>query len=145
MNVSYDRSAIAAMDDLLREGRWETWLHPRLLESGLELYADGGATLDHAKDFSFSHFVSQRFHYARSHAGMRNSQLGWKRVVYVAGSPAIVPLMYARIARNVLDKGRHRARFALATPLILIYLSVWAAGEAFGYAFGGGRSLLKVK
>ena len=145
MNVSYDRRAIEAMDDLLREGRWETWLHPRLLASGLQLYADGGATLDHAKDFDFWHFVSQRYHYARSHAGMRNPELGWKRVVYVAGSPALVPMMYARIARNVMGKRRHRARFALATPLILVYLAVWAAGEAVGYAFGGGRSLLKVR
>jgi glycosyltransferase involved in cell wall biosynthesis len=145
MNVSYDRQAISAMDDLLREGRWETWLHPRLLDSGFELYSDGGATLDHAKDFGFRDFMSQRYHYARSHAGMRNPELGWKRAVYVLGSPALVPMLYRRIAGNVMRKKRHRGRFLLATPLILLYLAVWAAGEAVGYAFGGGRSLLKVR
>jgi hypothetical protein len=145
MNVSYDRHAIEVMDPLLREGRWETWLHPHLTASGVEMYADGGATLDHAKDFDFSDFISQRWHYARSHAGMRNPELGPKRAIYVLGSPALVPMLYLRIARNVFSKKRHRPRFLLATPLILVYLAVWAAGEAAGYAFGGGRSLLKVR
>jgi len=145
MNVSYDRRAIEVMGELLREGRWETWLHPHLLASGVQLYMDGDATLDHAKDFAFGHFISQRYHYARSHAGMRNPELGWKRVVYVLGSPALVPMLYARIAGNVMRKQRHRKQFVLATPLILFYLAIWAAGEAVGYAFGGGQSLLKVK
>jgi hypothetical protein len=145
MNVSYDRRAIELMEGLLREGRWETWLHPHLQASGVDLYADGAATLDHAKDFGFGHFISQRYHYARSHAGMRNPELGSKRVIYAVGAPALVPLLYARIAGNVVRKRRHRGRFLLATPLILFYLAIWAAGEAVGYALGGGRSLLKVK
>ena len=145
MNVSYDRAAISAMEDLLREGRWETWLHPRLLERGFSFYSDPSLVLDHVKDFGFREFASQRYHYARSHAGMRNSTLGARRVVYALGSPAIVPLMYRRIARNVLSRRRLRVRFAMASPLLLAYLSVWAAGEAVGYALGGGRSLLKVR
>jgi len=44
-----------------------------------------------------------------------------------------------------MRKRRHRGRFLLATPLLLVYLAVYAAGEAVGYAFGGGQSLLKVK
>jgi hypothetical protein len=145
MNVSYDRPAVEAMADLLREGRWETWLHPRLLDKGFELYSDPSIVLDHVKDFGLREFLSQRYHYARSHAGMRNRELGARRLVYLLGSPAIVPLMYFRIARNVLEKRRHRPQFLLATPLVLLYLAVWAFGEALGYAFGGGRSLLKVR
>ena len=40
MNVSYDRRALEAIDDLLREGRWESWLHARLLERGFELWCE---------------------------------------------------------------------------------------------------------
>lgn len=145
MNVSYSREAVAAMDDLLREGHWETWLHPRLLSAGIELYSDPDIVIDHVKDFGIREFTSQRYHYARSHAGMRNPELGTRRVVYALGSPAIVPLMYRRIARNVRSRRRHRVRFALATPLLLFYLSAWAAGEAVGYALGGGRSILRVR
>lgn len=145
MNVSYDRRALAEIDDLLREGRWESWLHPRLRERGYQFYCDPNAVIDHAKDFGFREFLSQRYHYSRSHAGMRNDELGRRRIVYTLGSPLIVPLVYSRIARNVLRRQRHVRELALASPLILLYTTVWAAGEAIGYAFGGGRSLLRVR
>ena len=145
MNVSYDRRAIETMQELLDQGRWESWLHPHLQSCGFELYSDPKMTLDHDKDFGIREFLSQRYHYARSHAGMRNPELGWKRIVYCLGSPLIVPLFYYRISHKVLAKRRHRKELAMATPLLLLYLSAWAIGEAIGYAFGGGRSLLKVR
>lgn len=145
MNISYDRRAIEAMAPLLREGAWETWLHPHLQRCGFELHCAGGLTLDHVKDFDLREFLSQRWHYARSHAGMRNAELGSKRVLYALGSPALVPLLSWRIARNVLRKRRHRLRLALAAPLVALYVATWSLGEAVGYALGGGRSLLKVK
>lgn len=145
MNVSYDRRAIAALEDLLRQGRWETWLHPHLLRSGFELYCDPAISLDHAKDFGVREFASQRYHYSRSHAGMRNPELGWKRLVYLAGSPVLVPLLYSRIARAALARRAHRRDFLRASPLILLYTAIWAAGEAVGHALGGGRSLLRVR
>ncbi len=145
MNVSYDRAAIAAMQPLLDEGRWETWLHPHLEQEGFAFHVAEGMVLFHDKDFSFGHFASQRWHYARSHAGMRNPQLGLKRVVYAGGAPLIVPLMLRRLLANVAAKPRHRRRFYEALPLIVVYLAIWAAGEACGYVLGGGRSLLRVR
>ena len=145
MNVSYDRSALAAIDDLLRQGRWENWLHARLAERGFVLYADDHAVLDHVKDFGFGEFTAQRYHYSKAYAGMRNEQLGAKRIVYAAASPVLVPLLYARIARNVLRRRRHRRKLLLATPLIAFYAIVSAVGEAAGYLAGGGTSLLRVK
>jgi hypothetical protein len=145
MNVSYDRRALAAMDGLLREGRWEFWLHPHLRRAGFDLHSDANVIVEHAKDFGVREFISQRYHYARSHAGMRNAELGWRRVVYVLGAPLLVPLLYSRIARNVLGRRRRRRELLIATPLLLLYLCVWSFGEAVGYAFGGGRSLLKVR
>jgi hypothetical protein len=145
MNVSYDRRALAAMGPLLAEGRWETWLHPHLEREGFAFHVEPGMVLDHDKDFGVREFASQRWHYARSHAGMRNPELGARRVVYAVGSPLIAPLMLWRITRNVRAKPRHRLRFGAASPLVLVYLLVWAAGEAVGYVLGGGRSLLKVR
>jgi glycosyl transferase family 2 len=145
MNVSYDRRALAAIDDLLREGRWENFLHGRLRERGFAFWSDPEATLDHAKDFGFFEFCSQRYHYSRSFAGTRNRYLGWKRAAYAVGTPALVPLLYARIARNVIARGRHRKELLAASPLMMLYTAVWAFGEVVGYTFGGGRSLLKVR
>lgn len=144
MNVSYDRRALTAIDDLLRAGKWESWLHSRLLEQGFELHSTPEATLDHVKDFGIREFLSQRFHYARAYAAMRAPDLGARKLVYALAAPTLVPLLYLRIARNVL--GRRRARLLLATtPLLLLYVATTAIGEAAGYLLGGGRSLLKVR
>ena len=145
MNVSYDREAIAAMDEFLQRGLWETWLHPHLQACGFELYSDPQIALDHVKDFDFREFLSQRYHYARSYAGLRNPELGWKRAVYFCGSPVLLPIVSYRIARNVVRNGRHVGELVRASPLLAVYASAWTVGEAVGYAFGGGRSLLKVK
>jgi Glycosyl transferase family 2 len=145
MNVSYDRRALAAVEDLLRAGRWETWLHPRLRERGFELYCDAEAVVGHDKDFELAEFLSQRYHYSRSYAGLRSEDLGRRRWLYLAGTPLLVPLLYGRIARNVLRRGRDRRELVLATPLIVVYVATWALGEAVGYALGEGRSLLKVR
>jgi hypothetical protein len=144
MNVSYDRKAIAAIDDLLRAAKWESWLHARLSDCGFELYVTPDATIDHVMDFGFRYFLAQRFHYARAFAAMRNDDLGWKRLAYSVISPMIVPLVYARIARNVLRRS-HVREFVMATPLLAVYLATTAVGEGVGYAFGGGNSLLRVK
>jgi GT2 family glycosyltransferase len=144
MNVSYDRRALREIDDLLRAAKWEGWLHARLRERGYAFFATPDATLDHVKDFGIREFVAQRFHYARAFAAMRNADLGWKRAIYTVAAPAIAPLVYARIARNVKDRG-HVREFTLATPLLALYLAATAVGEGFGYAAGGGASLLRVR
>jgi glycosyltransferase involved in cell wall biosynthesis len=144
MNVSYDRRAIEAMSPLLNWGCYETWLHPHLQRSGLELYADDSITLDHVMQLDVGVFLPQRYHHARSYAGMRNADLGRKRFLYLLASPAVVPLAFYRIARNVLRR-RLRARLAIASPLVLLYTAAWTVGEAVGYALGGGRSLMRVR
>jgi hypothetical protein len=146
MNVAYDREAISAMGPLLKQGRWESWLHPHLRERGFVLHCDSRVTIEHAKTFGFREFASQRYHYSRSHAGMLNEQLGAaRRLLYTLASPALVPLLYSRIARNVFRKRRNRREFLLASPLVLVYLAIWSFGEAVGYTFGGGRSILRVR
>jgi hypothetical protein len=145
MNVAYDREAIAAMADVLREGRWEGWLHARLRERGFTLHCAAEMVLEHDKDFGLGEFLSQRWHYSRSYAAMRSESLGRRRYLYALGAPLLPPVLYWRIARNVFSRGRRRREFLVATPLILLYVLTWAAGEFVGYAFGGGRSLLKVR
>jgi Glycosyl transferase family 2 len=145
MNVSYDREAIAAVEDLLRQGRWETWLHARLRERGFGLYCAAEMVLEHDKDFGLGEFLSQRWHYSRSYAGMRNETLGRRRFLYALGAPLLPPVLYWRMARSVFSRGRRRREFILSTPLIILYVFTWAAGETVGYTFGGGRSLLQVR
>lgn len=144
MNVSYDRTAIDAMRDLLAEGRWEGWLHERLRDRGMELWLDPELVIDHDKDFGFREFVGQRYHYSRAYAAMRRPELGPRRWLYALGAPLLPVVLYRRIAGNV-RRSTSRQALASARPLILLYLVVWAFGELVGYALGGGRSLAKVR
>ena len=138
-------AGLDAIDDLLREGHWESWLHPRLLERGFELYSVPDAVIEHAKDFGFGEFVSQRYHYARSFAGTRNRQIGR------SGRSTLSELRCSCRSRSGGSGGTSSRRhgfsgvFARSLPLITVYAAVWAAGESIGYAFGGGRSLLRVR
>ena len=91
--------------------------------------------------------LSQRYHYSRSYAGMRNAELGRKRLLYALGSPLLAAARCTRGSRKNVRRAAVAtgAQLALATPLILLYMIVWAGGEAIGYVFGGGRSLLRVR
>lgn len=145
MNVSYDRDALAAIEDLLREGRWENELHARLRGRGFQLWAASGAVIEHARDFGFREFASQRYHYSRSYAGRRNELVGSRRWLYALGTPLLVPLTLLRIARDVRARPGYGRAFRRAAPLVFLYTTVWAFGELVGYTFGGGRSILRVR
>lgn len=145
MNVSYDRQALAEIADLLAEGRWESDLHQRLRERGYEFWSAPGAVIEHAKDFGFVEFASQRYHYSRSFAGMRNPQLGARRPLYALATPLLVPLLARRIVRNVRSRPEYGPAFRRAAPLVLVYTTIWAVGELVGYIFGGGKSILRVR
>ena len=146
MNVSYDRDAIAAMEDLLREGRWEAWLHARLRERGIGLHCAADMVLEHDKDFGARRVPL---------AALALLALVRRHAKRGARPPPLASTRSARRCCRPCSTGASRgtsspaaaggASSLLATPLILLYVGVWAAGEAVGYAFGGGRSLLKVR
>ena len=54
-------------------------------------------------------------------------------------------LLSARVTKTVLKKGRNLGRFALAWPLVVLFLTVGSIGEMVGYLFGAGKSLAKVE
>lgn len=145
MNVSYDREALAAMEDLLRDGRWENELHDRLRKRGFRLWAAPGAVIEHAKDFGFREFAGQRYHYSRAFAGRRSELVGGRRWLFALGAPFLVPLALWRISRNVRARPAYRPAFGRAAPLVFVYSGIWAFGELIGYTFGGGRSILEVR
>ena len=75
---------------------------------------------------------------------MRAPELGARRLAYALAAPLLLPLLYVRIARSVRGRGVGSLQLR-ATPLLLLYIGATAVGEATGYAFGGGRSLLRVR
>ena len=111
---------------------------------GSEVHIDRGAVSERVSYEPMG--VAQRWHFARSYAGMRRADQSWPgRLLYGFGSAALPALLLARVARRVLSKRRHVGRFVACLPLVALFLTVGAAGEMLGYLVGPGRSLERVE
>ncbi|MFO0952639.1 MAG: glycosyltransferase [Isosphaeraceae bacterium] len=145
-NIAYKRRHLLRHARVLDEGKWESWINDRIRADGVPIASTNAMVVHHIKPFRLGYFLNQRFHFARSYAGMRRSDQSWaRRLVYGVGSLALPALLFARVARNVARKGRNRGKFLLVSPLVGIFLTVGAAGEMIGYLLGAGRSLEKVE
>lgn len=145
-NIAYKRDHLLKHAHVLDEGKWESWINDRLRADGVAISSTNRAVVRHIKTFRLGYFLSQRFHFARSYAGMRRGdQSPVKRLIYGVGSMALPGLLLARISRQALGKRRNLGRFAACLPLIALFLTVGAAGEMIGYLVGPGRSLERVE
>lgn len=145
-NIAYKRPHLLRHAHLLDEGKWESWINDRLRLDGIPLASTNTAVVRHIKPFRLGYFLTQRFHFARSYAGMRRGDQSWpKRLIYGAGSMVLPALLLARVTRTALRKGRHMGWFAACFPLVALFLTVGALGEMVGYLFGAGASLDKVE
>ena len=145
-NIAYKRPHLLRHARVLDEGKWESWINDRLRADGVPIASTNAMVVRHIKPFRLGYFLAQRFHFARSYAGMRRADQSWpKRLVYGFGSLALPALLSARVARTVLGKRRHLGRFLLVSPLVVLFLTVGAVGEMVGYLFGPGGSLDRVE
>jgi hypothetical protein len=145
-NIAYKRPHLLRHARVLEQGQWESWINDRLRADGLPIVSTGAMVVHHIKPFRLGYFLVQRFHFARSYAGMRRvDQSPLRRLVYGVGSIVLPVLLTARVTRTVLTKRRHLDRFLLAAPLVALFLTVGACGEMIGYLFGAGASLEKVE
>jgi GT2 family glycosyltransferase len=74
--------------------------------------------------------------FARLRAGAERFSAG-RRAAFAALAPALPPLLWTRIARRVARDPALRARLVRTTPLLLLALCAWSAGEAVGYVSRG--------
>lgn len=145
-NISYKRPHLMRHAQVLADGKWESWINDQLRADGVPLASTNTIVVHHIKSFRAGYFANQRFHFARSFAGMRRvDQPPWKRLVYGVGSLVLPALLLARVTATVLRKRRHVGQFVLAFPLVAFFLSVGAVGEMIGYLKGPGSSLEKVE
>jgi hypothetical protein len=146
MNVAYDMRAMDGLRDAFEEGLWENFIHDRLLAAGHTLGLAREVVVSHEKYFTIPMFWSERFHYSRSFAGMRVS--GRNPIIKLAwalATLALPPLLVGRITKNVMVRRQHLGWFVRALPLVIVFSTVWAAGECWGYLTGPGDSLVKVR
>jgi hypothetical protein len=145
-NIAYKRPHLIRHADQLEQGRWESWINDRLRADGVPIASTNAAVVRHIKPFRLGHFLAQRFHFARSFAGMRRvDQSPAKRLAYGVGSLALPLILMIRVSRTVLAKKRHVGRFVASIPLLGVFFTVTALGEMLGYLFGPGTSLARVE
>jgi len=134
-NVSYKREALERAADVLDAGQWETRLHQRWRSLGQPLLLSG-ATVSFENTMAVATILRQRFSYGRGYAASRLTRRSWfQRVLFAAGSVLLPALLTGRIGRTLAAKGRF-AEFVRALPYIVLFNTVWAAGELTGYLFG---------
>jgi hypothetical protein len=144
-NCAYRRSVLAGSSlETLRTG-WEFFLHQELRGKGVSLHFEPSMVASLKRNFSIGRFLSIRFDFSRSFAGMRRERLGSKALVYAFLAPALVPLMFWRVAVPVFRKRRYRLEFVRSSPLVAVFCVAAALGEAVGYLRGSGESLGNVE
>jgi hypothetical protein len=145
-NIAYKRPHLMRHAKVLAQGKWESWINDNLRADGVRLASTNSVVVHHIKPFRFGYFVVQRFHFARSYAGMRRvDQSILTRLVYGFGSLALPALLMTRVTKTVLSKKRNLGWFLASSPLVALFLTVGAVGEMVGYLFGPGSSLDKVE
>jgi hypothetical protein len=145
-NIAYKRPHLLRHARVLDEGKWESWINDRLRADGVPIAAANAMVVRHIKPFRLGYFLAQRFHFARSYAGMRRAEQSRAgRLLYGLGSAVLPALLTARVTGTVVRKRRHLGTFALVSPLVALFLTVGAVGEMVGYFFGPGTSLEKVE
>jgi glycosyltransferase involved in cell wall biosynthesis len=142
----YDRAMLGRLGPELKQEVWEHFLHGRMRDLGVKFVNAPGLEVEHKKEFPFGYFMSQRYHYSRSFAGMRLEGAPLvKRIVYAAATVLLPPVLLWRMARILAGKGGQMGRFVAALPLLLAFMVSYACGEAIGALTGPRNSLAQVE
>ena len=144
-NAAYRRSVL---DDIGADayGRlWEHFWQKDIVNRGFTFRCQNEMVVSHNREFGFTEYLTQRFHYSRSFAAMRNRRCGpVRRAAHAAASVILPVVLLLRIGREVLRKRRHLDKLVLSLPLLVLFTISWACGELVGGLFGPGKSLAKV-
>lgn len=116
------------------EGRFklESLFHERAKQRGSGLYFSHGLKVAHFDNKKIADIWVYRFHYGRLFASRRRFPV-WKRIAYVIFSPLIALNEYLRIFKHARHDRTHLKKLIQCTPLLLLTLFIWMAGECVGY------------
>lgn len=145
-NAAYRRELLEGLCRTLDADLWESFYYDKLRAEGKKLIYVPEMLLFHHRPFDFFYFVSQRYHFCRSFAEMRNQSLSWSgRIKYGLACTILPPFLWLRGLQTLMKKQRMVKEYFICSPLISIYLFAGAFGEMVGYFLGGGKSLARVE
>lgn len=133
-NCAYRRELLERTRDLYRDGFWEPEVNRALRSDGVKLWHDPDVVVYQGRSAGFGAFVRQRLEHGRAYGRQRGARFGTGRNVAGVALAFLVPIvLVARTAGEVFSRGRLRARFLAALPVLFAFDVAWAAGEAIGH------------
>ena len=144
-NAAYRRDALERHATSFANGFWEVDFHRRLraADPQTRLVFVQGAEVRFGPSAPLATLARHRFAHG-CHSGAWRVGTGARSAWQVAVAAPLVPfLLVARIARRVLPRPSHRARFLVAIPVLLCLATTWAAGEAWGALTHNGLATLR--
>lgn len=144
-NTVYDRRLLETCRNVTHAGRWEGYLHDHLRAEGIALMFRPDILAGHRKHYTVGEYFSQRYWYARSHAGARavESRLP-RRLAFAVGTVLLPPVLLWRTVSRCLRKQVDHRLVWRCLPLTMLFVVAWSAGDVVGSWLGPGRSLEKV-
>ncbi len=133
-NASYRRRDLHLVEEAMSDGFWENFVHQRMRKANMKLLKTPEIVVYHRDSFTFWGFINQRFHHGKQFGNTRAAQMPLgTRLIYAALSP-VIPLLYLyRIVGRVFAKKRNFGKLVLASPVLILFLLSWSAGEFSGY------------
>jgi hypothetical protein len=137
-NLCYRRLALLECKDLLDAGVWEALIHERWLAQGRQLRLCG-ATITFQNTMALGDTLAQRFHYGWSFASERVAGQPRTQALLRAATAPLIPLvLIGRLLQSARQKGFVGKALA-ALGWIVVFQTIWAAGECAGYLLGAPR------
>jgi hypothetical protein len=138
VNICYKRSALDRVADLWRQRYHETTVHWALQRAGETLYLSPAAVVHEIRDhLTFGSLVAERFAWGRlfAYTRARETSVG-RRTILAALSPVLPLLLFGRHGLTQFRKRVTFRQFLRVSPIVLLLLVAWSAGEMTGYATG---------
>ncbi len=138
VNASYRREALEKIRPVWEQSFNQVLVNRAILERGgrLGIFPDI-VVRQYREGLRWSEALAERFIWGRSFAAARCGWIGrGERLLRVVIAPVLPAVLAARMAANVLRRGRLRRKFAAAFPLILLLEVSWSLGELTGYLTG---------
>jgi hypothetical protein len=143
-NVSYRMADLDAI-----RGHWESELHENIVngmlaDRGRTLWLDPDMLVFEQRDLTIRSALRDRYSFGRLFAStrVRDTPLP-RRIAMAAAALLMPPVLVARVARNLFDRGRHRVQFFRCAPALFFVTSAWMSGEAMGYLTGSPPASLR--
>jgi hypothetical protein len=132
-NALYRRDRLCAVESSWKQGFWEVEVHQALRKRGETLAMADRAVATYEGGTRLFVMSRQRVRHAKHYGASRSRGSSTAaRMVRVAASPLVPPLLCGRIVRNLRGRGLRLVPWITSLPRLLLLASAWAVGEAIG-------------